>query len=523
VSYKKLFIFISILLLMITNSFIIKAQVPQAFNYQAIARDAGGNLIMIHTIGVEFIIHQGSSIGTVVYSETQSTSTNQFGLFTLGIGQGIPVIGSFNTINWSTGNYWLEVAIDPTGGTSFTGMGTSQLLSVPYAIYAANAGTNGATGSTGTTGPTGSNGSNGDTGATGPSGINGSAGATGATGNTGSTGQTGATSLLGTGTAIGNTTYWDGSQWVLNSHTIYNNGTYIGIGAIPTCNFQLKDNLFGFKSNDYLGGYSIQYHGFTYKLPGSEKGFMGQNTIHYCGGGETDSIRLSVIMIDTSKIYNIFCVPTPDLYWGLRVKRNFGTGKYNINLTVMYSQQRGVELGYRQNGGICGIRSTVGRKSTELRIDTTSQSFHFLYSNDSLNTYKDRFLIDTLGNGYMAKSLGINLPATNVSNSSLQVLGSFATNIVNLTSVNSPYTVLSTDHSIFFVTGNNDCTLNLPSALLCQGRIYIIKKTDASGIGTLTIVPYSSETIDGSTAIILPALIIGILRIQSDGHNWQTW
>ena len=85
------------------------AQVPQAFNYQAVARDASGNILSNQAVGMRISILQGSSSGTVVYSETFTPTTNALGLITLSLGQGTPVTGTFNTINWSTGAYWLKV------------------------------------------------------------------------------------------------------------------------------------------------------------------------------------------------------------------------------------------------------------------------------------------------------------------------------------------------------------------------------------------------------------------------------
>ena len=136
----------------------LSAQSPEGFNYQAVARNSSGVLIASHLVGVKINIHQTSSAGTVVYAETFATTTNQFGLFTIAIGQGTVMTGSFNTIVWSSGDYWLEVLLDPTGGTSYASMGASQLLSVPYAMYANNAGTSGITGATGPTGPAGATG-----------------------------------------------------------------------------------------------------------------------------------------------------------------------------------------------------------------------------------------------------------------------------------------------------------------------------------------------------------------------------
>lgn len=181
------------------------AQVPQGFNYQAVARNSAGTLLQNQALGVKLSVHQGSASGTVVYSERQTPTTNQFGLFTVTVGQGTLLSGAFNTILWSSGNFWLQVELDVTGGTTYTDMGTSQLLSVPYAMYAANA-----SGATGPTGPTGA------TGAQGPQGIQGPTGPG-----------------LPTGTS-GQTLRHNGTTWVANS-LLYNNGTKIGVNTLtPT-------------------------------------------------------------------------------------------------------------------------------------------------------------------------------------------------------------------------------------------------------------------------------------------------
>lgn len=114
------------------------AQSPDAFNYQAVARDAAGDILSNQPLGIRVSLHNGSSSGTVDYSETFTPTTNEFGLFTLSIGTGIPVSGLFDTLHWEAAKYWLQVEMDPAGGTSYTDMGTSQLLSVPYAMYAEN-------------------------------------------------------------------------------------------------------------------------------------------------------------------------------------------------------------------------------------------------------------------------------------------------------------------------------------------------------------------------------------------------
>lgn len=116
------------------------AQSPESFTYQSVVRDGSGNVIANQSIGIQINILQTSSVGTVVYGETFSKTSNDFGLVNLAIGTGTVTSGVFADIDWSAGPYFIEVAIDVTGGTSYTVMGTSQLLSVPYALYAKNSG-----------------------------------------------------------------------------------------------------------------------------------------------------------------------------------------------------------------------------------------------------------------------------------------------------------------------------------------------------------------------------------------------
>ena len=116
------------------------AQTPQAMNYQAVARNAGGNLLANQSIGLRISITDGNG-GFLLYQETHSgVSTNQFGLFTLNIGNGTPVTGTFSSINWGSVTPWMQVELDPAGGTNYVSMGSSRLLSVPYAILAGGTG-----------------------------------------------------------------------------------------------------------------------------------------------------------------------------------------------------------------------------------------------------------------------------------------------------------------------------------------------------------------------------------------------
>ena len=126
------------------------SQAPQAIPYQAIARDISGSIIANQAIGLQFSLHDTFANGTIVYQETHQVNTNSLGLFTCNLGQGTPVMGTFSTVNWSTGNKFLQVEMDPNGGTSYTDMGTTQLMSVPYALYAASSNGWTTTGNSGT-------------------------------------------------------------------------------------------------------------------------------------------------------------------------------------------------------------------------------------------------------------------------------------------------------------------------------------------------------------------------------------
>ena len=120
------------------------AQSPNKMSYQAVIRNASNNLVTSTAVAMQISILQGSTGGSAVYVETQTPTTNFNGLVNIEIGGGTVVSGNFSTINWANGPYFVKTETDPdgaTGGIAYTITGTSQLLSVPYALYAANAGT----------------------------------------------------------------------------------------------------------------------------------------------------------------------------------------------------------------------------------------------------------------------------------------------------------------------------------------------------------------------------------------------
>lgn len=188
---KKYYLIIIGVIIQISS--VAQAIPPEGINYQAVARNSTGGILSGATLDVQFSIHDVSATGTIIFSETQTVTTNAFGIFTAIIGSVSTV--SFSAIDWSINEKFLEVSIDDTGGGSFISMGASKMMSVPYALYAKTAG--GAIGPTGPIGPTGTIGATGPTGADGATGLTGPTGAVGATGITGPTGLAGATGITG--------------------------------------------------------------------------------------------------------------------------------------------------------------------------------------------------------------------------------------------------------------------------------------------------------------------------------------
>jgi formylglycine-generating enzyme required for sulfatase activity len=133
---------------------VIAQSVPQKFSYQAVVRNAANLLLDSQTVSIRINILQGSESGTAVYTETHTGNTNANGLITLEVGGGAVLSGSMSNINWANGPYFIKTETDPQGGSNYSISGSSQLLSVPYALYSGN----GTPGPQGPAGPGFSNG-----------------------------------------------------------------------------------------------------------------------------------------------------------------------------------------------------------------------------------------------------------------------------------------------------------------------------------------------------------------------------
>ncbi len=122
---------------------IASAQAPAQFNYQGIARNTAGAPLASQPVSMRISIHDLSATGTIVFQETHNTTTNAYGLYNVAIGGGTATVGTLAGVNWGAGAKFVQVEIDAAGGTSYTDLGASQLLSVPYAMHAGNAGVSG--------------------------------------------------------------------------------------------------------------------------------------------------------------------------------------------------------------------------------------------------------------------------------------------------------------------------------------------------------------------------------------------
>lgn len=113
-------------------------QAPQSVSYQAVATNDNGLELINHNLGIRATVVQGSATGPNIYQETFNVYTDDFGLFTVKIGNGVysgGTVNDFAAINWGAGPFWLRIEMDETGGTNYEFMGANQILSVPYSIY----------------------------------------------------------------------------------------------------------------------------------------------------------------------------------------------------------------------------------------------------------------------------------------------------------------------------------------------------------------------------------------------------
>ena len=128
------------ILTLVFTSICILSYAQDGINYQGAATDSNGDALVNQSISLKTSILSGTATGTIVFSETHSTTTDQFGLFNVVIGQGNSISGIFDDIDWGANNHFLQVELDENGGSNYTMIATTQMMSVPYALYAKNSG-----------------------------------------------------------------------------------------------------------------------------------------------------------------------------------------------------------------------------------------------------------------------------------------------------------------------------------------------------------------------------------------------
>ena len=226
---------LSILFALCISTFPLFAQAPAGINYQAVARDGQGAILVNKNLNVQFSIRSGSATGTIEYQETHFVNTNDFGLFNAVIGEGNAVSGNFSTLDWSNNKFFLQVEVDP--GSGMVDLGTTQLVSVPYALYAKQAGSS--------VNNDWSSLSNVPAGfADGTDDVNDA--------DSDPNNEIQSLSLAGTNLTIsqGNTVTLPGSNspWYVNGNNIYYNTGNVGIGTMPKTTLHVEDGqrvLFG--------------------------------------------------------------------------------------------------------------------------------------------------------------------------------------------------------------------------------------------------------------------------------------
>jgi hypothetical protein len=294
----------------------ILAQTPEKMSYQVVLRDASNTLLTNQQVGIQISILQTTITGSAVYIETQTATTNINGLVSLEIGSGTSS-DDFSAIDWSAGPFFIKTATDASGGSNYSIIGTSQLMSVPFALYAKTSGSStpgpqgepGIQGETGTVGTNGTNGAKGDTGdkgdvgdqgETGTDGTNGTNGEKGDTGDQGTQGIQGETGTAGTdgtnvigvsgdlGNAYSDYLYWD---TISNSWSVGSGEVHIGQNAGESSQGSSAVAIGRDSGIDSQGDFSVAIGTFSgYKSQGSEAVAIGYKSGTYSQGSNAVAI-----------------------------------------------------------------------------------------------------------------------------------------------------------------------------------------------------------------------------------------
>jgi hypothetical protein len=475
---KNIYFLIIAILISSGNLF---AQAPQKFNYQAVARDASGNLIANQSVNFRISILQASASGTAVYVETHAKTTNAFGQATLVIGGGTIVSGNFSIISWGNNSYYLKTEMDATGGSTFALMGTTQLLSVPYALYSNTAGSGGNS-------------------YTGGTGIN----VNGTTINNTSPDQTvvltgtGATTVTGTypnfsiNSTDNNTTYTAGSGISVAGTVISNTqpnathtGDATGNSALTVVKLQGRD----IATTAPVNGQALKWNSSTLKWePATD-----MNTTYTNGNG---------INITGSTISNT----SPDQTVTLN-----GTGATTVSGTYPNFTINSTD------------NNTTYTSGTGINISGTTVN----------NTAPDQTVTITSGTGISASGTYPNLTIVNTSQDQIvNLTGNGATEIIG---TYPNFTIKSTDNNNIYNAGTG---IEINGTTISNTQPNATHTGDVTGDDTLTVISFRGNPLstnnpntgqvlkwngtewDPSAIDVLPSGLMG-QTLMHDGLNWM--
>lgn len=353
-------------------SFIGISQAPEAFKYQSIARDASGNEIPNASIGLRISIRDLSAGGTIVFQETHSPTTNDFGLFTISIGEGTPLLGTIQGVPWASGSKFIQIEADMSGGSAYQQFGTTQLLSVPYALYANTAGT----------------------------------------------------AFLPPGTATGNTTWWNGSEWVIDNNNLYNAGYRIGIGSSsPLQKLHVNGNINISQDSCYMiGNDRILWVKGTSIFLGSNAGdastLGADNTYIGMNAGINEVVGSQNVYVGNLAGYNNLAGNT-GTFVGFRAGYSNTLGNENTFIGAYAGQFTSDGLHNSFLGVTTGSQNTSGSENTFLGAHAG-----YFNTSGSYNTFVGNFAGETSGAGNYNTTLGFEADFTTGSLINAMALGS---------------------------------------------------------------------------------------------------
>lgn len=483
------------------------AQAPQKMSYQAIIRDGSNALVVSTQVGIQISILQGSGSGTAVYVETHLPTTNLNGLVSLEIGGGSIVTGIFSGINWATGPYFLKTETDPdglTGGLNYTVVGSSELLSVPYALFSERSGSSTEWHLLGNAGTT--------------DGID----FIGTTDNVPfnirvNNHRAGRIDHLLSNTFFG--------YEVGNPNTTGDNNTATGAFSLNFNTTGMENTAIGShvlslntigQQNTATGAFAMQFN-----TTGSVNTAIGEGALNLNTTGSYNSaLGFQTLLFNTTGTHN-----TASGYLSLNENttgyHNAGYGSYALNSNITGFENTAVGYLALTNTTVSTGNTALGANAGDFLLDNGSNNTFVGYNASALVAglnstttlgYNAKVSINNAmvlgGTASDAVTVGIG---TTAPHSRMQVNGSFATTIA---STNSAYT-LGIDDQIILV--NNTTTITLPTAAGIEGRLYTIKRMDAVNVTTLAA--SGSETIDGAATQTINSLYAGI-TVVSDGNNW---